>query len=252
MDYIIGTILILVLILVLVGIVFYAYRTIKKKVEKFSRIAFGTASLVEGLEKTREEYATTPKSVSSLTAVYLPRIMKDFPHFHYDEMKERAENVAISYLRGLDAEDSNQLTEGLHELKEQLFMQITMNQSKGIKVHYDLIKVHKVEINQYRKQNGRCSIVFQLAVESNYFKEQSGRVIAGDKNRKTQSRYNVECVYIQDRDFVENLHDASMGLNCPNCGAAITNLGAKVCAYCGTPVIEFNIHSWNFSDVKEV
>lgn len=77
-------------------------------------------------------------------------------------------------------------------------------------------------------------------------------MISGNRGVKTQSRYNVECLYIQDRDYVENLDDTGMALNCPNCGAPLNRLGAKVCEYCGTPIVEFNIKVWNFSDVEEV
>ena len=74
-----GTIIVLVLLLVLAGIVYCAYRTIKNKIQQFSRMAFGTNSLKEAFNKVEAEYATTPKSVSAATSLYLPRIMKDFP-----------------------------------------------------------------------------------------------------------------------------------------------------------------------------
>ena len=40
--------------------------------------------------------------------------------------------------------------------------------------------------------------------------------------------------------------------NCPNCGAPLTSLGAKHCEYCGTPIIEYNIKAWTFSNIDEV
>lgn len=248
----IGLIIVLVLLLVLAGIGYYACRTIRNKIREFSRTAFGTDSLKEGFDKVEAEYAVTPKSVSAATSLYLPRIMKDFPDFHYDEMKNRAENVLVSYLQSINSDNLSMLVEGTSELKNQLEMQLEMQRSREERVHFEKIKVHQTEIYQYRYQKGRRSIVFQSAVEYYHYRTQGGNVTAGSQNTKEQSKYNVECIYIQDRDLVENVDDAALGVNCPNCGAPLSGLGAKVCAYCGTPVMELNIRSWNFSDVKEV
>ncbi|MDE5680226.1 MAG: zinc ribbon domain-containing protein, partial [Lachnospiraceae bacterium] len=198
------------------------------------------------------EYAVTPKSVSAATNLYLPRIMRDFPDFHYDEMKKRAENVLVSYLRSIDSDNTSLLVEGTAELKNQLEMLLEMQRSRGERERFEQIKIHQTEIYQYRYQKGRRSVVFQSAVEYYHYRTQGGNLTAGSKNTKEQSKYNVECIYIQDRDFVENVDDAALGVNCPNCGAPLSGLGAKVCAYCGTPVMELNIRSWNFSEVKEV
>lgn len=248
----IGIIVALVLCFGLVGIGYYAYRSIKNKVRNFSQMAFGTSSIMEGFRKTEAEYASTPKSVAAGTSLYLPRIMRDFPEFHYDEMKNRAENVLISFLRGIDGDDEGLLTEGTSELKDKLANQLGMLRAEDVREHYNNMNIHRTEICQYRKQEGRCSVIFQSSIEYFHFKEKDGQTISGNRSVKTQSRYNVECLYIQDRDYVENLDDTGMALNCPNCGAPLSRLGAKVCEYCGTPIVEFNIKVWNFCDVEEV
>lgn len=243
----------LVLLLGLVGIVYYAYRTIRAKVRRFSRMAFGTDSLSEGFEQMESEYATTPKSVSAATGLYLPRVTKDFPDFHYDEMKERAENVLVSYLRSIDADNPLLLTEGTEELKDQLAMRVEMLRSQETEEHFSQINIHRTEISQYRKQRGRCSVVFQSAVEYfYYYKQKNGDILKGSPDTRMQAKYDVECIYIQDRDKVSGIREAALAVNCPNCGAPLSGLGAKVCAYCDTPIVELNIRSWNFSDVKEI
>lgn len=247
----IGIIVALVLGFGLVGIGYYAYRSVKNKVRNFSMMAFGTDSVMEGFRKTEAEYAATPKSVAAGTSLYLPRIMRDFPEFHYDEMKNRAENVLISFLRGIDGDNEGLLTEGTSELRDKLANQLGMLRAEDVREHYNNMKIHRTEICQYRKQRGRCSVIFQSSIEYFHFKEKDGQMISGNRDVKTQSRYNVECLYIQDRDYVENLDDTGMALNCPNCGAPLNRLGAKVCEYCGTPIVEFNIKVWNFSDVEE-
>lgn len=248
----IGTITVLVLLLVLAGIGYGVYRTIRNKIREFSRVAFGTDSLKEGFQKVEAEYASTPKSVSAATSLYLPRIMRDFPDFHYDEMKKRAENVLVSYLRCLDANSLSLLAEGTDELKKKLEMMLEMQRARGERQHFEKIRVHQTEIYRYRYQKGRRSVVFQSAVEYYHYQTRAGSVTAGSREVKEQAKFNVECIYIQDRDMIESADDAALGVNCPNCGAPLSGVGAKVCAYCGTPVVELNILAWNFSGVTEV
>ena len=88
----------LVLLLALAGVIYLAYRKISGTVKSYSRMIFGTEDVLKGVQQMEAEYAKTPKSVSSATGLYLPGIMKDFPEFHLEEMKSRAQNVLTSYL----------------------------------------------------------------------------------------------------------------------------------------------------------
>lgn len=54
------------------------------------------------------------------------------------------------------------------------------------------------------KRDGRCVISIQSAVEYFYYKTASGKLISGDKEYKKQTRYNMELVYIQDIDMLDN------------------------------------------------
>ena len=247
-----GIIVILVLALIVMGTGYYAYRRIRKKLRSFSNMAFGTANIMKGLQQIEKESEVTPKSVSAATSLYLPNIMRDFPDFHYDEMKRRAENVLISFLRSVDELDDSRLIEGTSELKNKLKLRIDMLRDAGRRENFRNIQIHRTEISSYRKAKGRCSVVFQTAVQYNYWAEAGGQVTDGARDRLRQSKYNVEVIYIQDRDIVENQKDSGLAMNCPNCGAPLPKLGAKKCAYCDSPIMEFNIKTWNFSDVQEV
>ena len=107
----IAIIVILVLLLVLAGIIYYAYCNIRKKLRDTSRMLFGTDSMIEGMKQREKEVEMTPKSVSSATNLYMPSIMRDFPEFHYDEMKSRAENVLTSYLQSITFVGGNERIE---------------------------------------------------------------------------------------------------------------------------------------------
>lgn len=245
---------ILVLALIVIGSIWYGVYQLKKKVHEFSRQAFGTDTLKEGFEQVEKEYEVTPKSVSAMTSVCLPRIKKDFPEFSYDEMKAKANNVITSYLLGLASLDASKLTEGNSELKNKLENQIQIWKSKDKKPHYDSIKIHRTEISSYTKRAGRCIVTFQASVQYHqYVTDHEGHIVSGSEEKLFQSKYDADLVYIQDRSIVEDKHlgNDALGVNCPNCGAPITNLGAKFCEFCGTGIVEINIHAWQFDDVRE-
>lgn len=248
----IGAIVILVLALAVLGGGFAAYRVIKAKVQNFTRMAFGSDTISGSFENMERELEITPKSVSANTKLYLPQILRDFPEFHYDEMKNRAENILTGFLLGIDEKNVARMQENTtSELRNKLEMRIAALNNDNAEEHFRDILIHRTEIRQYRRVKGRCSIIFQSAIQYHHFKQKAGVVTEGSESRLEQSRYNVEMIYIQDRDKIENQADSGLAMNCPNCGAPLPKLGAKKCLYCDTPIVEFSIRIWNFSDVEE-
>lgn len=254
MKYI-PVIIILALVLIIIIAIYCGVMYIRNKTREVSRALFGTSDISKAARKMKQEYSSTPKSVSAMTSLLLPKIVADFPDFQYDEMKERAENVLTSYLRAVTEHNLSLLQDGNTELKNQLENHIQMLSVKDLREHFHQVKIHRTEICQYRKTEGRCIITFQSSLECYHYisgTDNSSPVQEGSKEYKYQTRYNTDLIYIQDRNLVEDERDHALGVNCPNCGAPISSLGAKVCEYCGTPVIEINIHAWSFSNVEEV
>ncbi len=251
-----------IIIFVIIGLVavFIVVKIVSKIAGATKEIA-STISDVAELAKAVKESGVTkadmleqpPKSVSGVTGIILPSIIREFPDFNYEEAKARAEAVLISYLKAITDQDTEVLSEGYDELRSKLENHIRELRNYNKKEYFNNIKIHRTEINQYNKSKGRCIITFQTAVEYiHYIKDEEGKKVEGDEEIKCQTKYNIDMIYVQDRDAGDNNYQAGMGVNCPNCGAPLKMLGAKKCSYCGTPIVELNIKSWNFSDVKEM
>lgn len=241
----IGLITILVLVLIIICCIAYGIYRLKRAVRSFSRKAFGTASLGKGIRRMEQEYVRTPKSVSAMTNMYLPKIKRDFPEFQYDEMKVRAENVLTSYLMAISAGNAGYLKEGSRELRDKLEMHISMLKRSGRRECFEQIKLHRTELSDYRKRDGRCIITFQTALQYQYS-------ITDEKQENlVQAKFNTDAVYIQDRELTGDERDLALGINCPNCGAPVSALGNKICEYCGTAVVELNIYAWTFHNVSQ-
>ena len=221
---------VIVILAVLAGGGYYAYRKIKRKVEDVSQALFGTDSLVEGWNKQADELAATPKSVSGMTRIFEPQIQRDFPDFNLVQFKNKAENMLVSALQAIDSGNVSLIRDASEELKAQVENRIEMNRSEGIREVYEKIRIHRTEISNYEKKQGK--------------------VVSGDENRLEQTKYNVEVMYIQDEKIAKI--DNAVGTTCPHCGAPVTNLGAMYCEYCGLAITPINLKVWTLHRFYEV
>ena len=172
--------------------------TIRNKLRNVSRQLFGTESIVDGLNRQADIAAETPKSVSGMTRLMEPQIMRDFPDFNWSEFKHRAENMLTSALLAISSERPERLVDASEEVKNQVLNIIADNQAAQVREVYNNIKIHQTEISNYRKDKGNCIIVIQSAVEYYHYKVSGDHVTEGSKERKVQTKYNVELLYVQD------------------------------------------------------
>ena len=243
--------LILLLFISAIGIgILTVYKNITGKLRSISSDLFGTTDFVKGLKMAADIQAETPKSVSAMTRLMEPQIMRDFPEFSWEEFKHKAENMLTSALLAISANNADRMVEASEDIRKQVENIIEDNRANNIGETYSDIEIHQTEIANYQKLNGKCVITIQSAVGYLYYKMQDGKLIAGDKNRKTQTKYNIELVYIQDPETTT--FDNAVGTTCPQCGAPIKVLGAKFCEYCGTGVTPINIKVWSLHKFYEV
>lgn len=244
-----GMVIVVILLCVVIVITLGVW-AITNRVKKFSRDVFGTENLAEGINRQADLAAETPKSVSGMTRLMEPQIMRDFPDFSWEEFKHRAENMLISALLAITSGDVTTIVDASDTLKEQIRNRIGDNEASGVKENFEQIKIHQTEISNYHKEKGTCVITIQSSVEYFYSKMRGDELIAGSKERKTQTKYNTELIYIQDSDLAE--FDNAIGVSCPNCGAPIKELGEMRCEYCGTKVTPVNTKVWSLHKIYEV
>lgn len=223
---------------------------IRQRLRQFSRKVFGTDSIVDGINRQVDLAAETPKSVSSMTRLMEPQIMRDFPDFVWEEFKHKAENMLTSALIAISSENVDQLVEASEDVRNQVANRIAENQESGVREIYRDIHIHQTEIANYRKEQGKCIITIQSAVEYYHYKVEQDRVTEGSRERKRQTKYNMELMYIQNSEVVE--FDNAVGTTCPNCGAPIRKIGQMVCEFCGLAVTPINIKVWSLHKLTEV
>ena len=228
---------------------YVAYYKIKRKVERFALDAFGTTDFRKGYERQVQELSTTPKSVTGMTRLMEPQIQRDFPDFNWLEFRNKAENMLVSALQAIEERNPSLVKDASEDVKTQIENQIHLNETEGITEVFDRIRIHQTEIANYEKHQGKCIIKLQSAIEYIHYKKRNGQLIEGNTERLEQTRYNVELLYVQNAALAG--YDNTVGTTCPNCGAPITNLGAKFCEYCGSAVEEVNIKVWSLHKFYE-
>lgn len=229
---------------ILCVVIICIYIAVKRKIKQFSRQIYHTDHLLEGIKKQEEEYEDTPKSVSGMTRLLLPRINNDFPEFNWQDWKRRCEVALVSYLETLQCLDITVLKYCSEDLKNRVCLLLQDDKNNHICRKYDAIKIHQTEIKDYRKTDNQCYIIVETSLQYLFSNQQF-------KNKKLQEKYDIELVYIQDSSLINNYNQA-ISLTCPHCGAPITKLGQKQCEYCDNILIPINIKVWSLNSIYKV
>lgn len=240
------------------------------KIQKFRRSELGqiAGELLRDIRSgegvvSEEEIARTPKSVSAMDSVYLPNIMKDFPEFNWAEWKLRVQNAVMRYMQALDEGNASILAE-YPAVRKKAEAEIANRRSTSAESQSDRLETRSAGVNRTTKPQQKCAEtapaeysnrrVYRTAIRR-YDKtkglctihtETSASYDASEKTHQTV--YNVDLIYVQDAD---QLDGTMLGYSCPHCGAPVTKLGVKTCAYCGSALEPINIRVWQIQDIRE-
>ena len=236
----ISLIIILVLLLVIIIFIAFVYLFIRNKTRSFLSTYFNTTSLREALDKSEIEANSTPKSLSSMESIYLPKINKDFPSLNINELKTEAESV----IRGtFDAIENKDTKAYLKYSKINSYINNQIDDYKNSEIHFYSIKIHNTVLSRYENSKGIATIYFQSSIE--YEKQENN-----ERRKKIQSRLRTEYIYIVDEDKVSNSKKV-LGLNCPNCGAPIKGVGQRKCSYCNSGIEDIVKKTWTINNIAK-
>lgn len=225
---------------------------IHNKIKNISRTVFGTDSLSEGIENQKKEMSETPRSLHSMTSVYLPQIHKDFPEFDYELYKNKTQALLRSFFAAVARQDIKLLKEEcsqtLKNSVQGVIEDLSDNKSKRF---YENTVIYDTQIARYIKSGATVTIQFVTSLSYlGYTVDKNENVVNGSNEIRQQTVYETDLVYVQDADKA-NKNATGYGVTCPNCGAPVKNLGNKFCEYCGSAVTEINIRAWTFDSVNE-
>ena len=190
------------------------------------------------------------KSVSGMTKLLLPSIVRDFPNFSESELYNKTETSLLAIFKSLEDKQIENINE-LSLIRNNLLGVIDDLKQNDINLSFENIKFHSHAIKYYKKSSGALCITVSTSVEYFYEKKVKDKVVVKRKNQPRQTLYESEFVYIYDPDKYECEGQRVIGIICPNCGGAVKSLGSKKCEYCNSGLEDINLKSWYISSYKE-
>lgn len=237
MNSLLMTLLVIFSILFLIVIIIFF--KVKNKLSELSEVAFGTKDFIKGIKKQELETISEAKTLTGMEKLDLPKLKEDFKDLNINELKRESEKKIVKCLNAIE-------TKKIENIKEEIlkvFINTRLEDLKDSNVSYDQIKFHNTILNRYEKNDAIANIKIHTALEYNYSKNNKSP-------QKVQTRFELEYIYIIDEDKISS-QIKGVGLNCPNCGAPIKNLGSKSCDYCGSGVVDIVKRTWVLNNIKE-
>ena len=234
---------ILVLIVIILLIIFSIYYKFKRTlgISNFS-------SFIDEVKQNDRNNYSSKKSISGMTRILEPLIIKDFPDFNLSHLYSSIETNLSSILNAKTKLDTSYLNKGISLIKGKIVKEIHDMQDEDIVQKYTNIRFNNHALKSYKKNNGTATITTTSSVSYNYESNLDERKY---DDLRCETKYECEFIYIYDEDkFKEK--QKSFGVHCPNCGAPVKGLGDLTCSYCGTNVKKINLRNWEMASFKEV
>lgn len=239
-------IIFIILIIFVLGLVFFVYQKAKNftKSLEFNNLS----SLADMIKASDEEAKYRHKTISGMTDILMPTILKDFPNFNELEIYNKVETSLLAIFSSLSKKEVRNINE-LVAIKYNLEEQIKDMQNSKIDINISEVVFHDHAIKSYKRDKDVLEMEINTSLEYFYSLSKKGEV--KEKNDyKKQTTYTTKFVYIyNEEDYIKGKNNFT--LHCPNCGAPLKNIKNHFCSYCNSGVEDINLRNWYIIDYKE-
>jgi hypothetical protein len=217
---------------------------------KFKRVMGVTnlSSFINDVKNYDRNNYSTEKSISGMTRILEPLIIKDFPDFNLKHLYSNIETGITNVLSAKSKLDTKFLNKGLDLIKGKIIKEINDMREDKIEVNYSDLRFNQHALKSYKKNNGTATITTTSSVSYKYSSNKKERKY---DDLRCESKFECEFIYIYDEDHFEE-KAKSFSVHCPNCGAPVKGLGDLSCSYCGSNVKKVNLRNWEIASIKEI
>ena len=217
---------VILLIIVFGGVIIAVARAVIRSAMRVGNLA---SVLTNAIKKADLEASTTPKSLSSAEPLLMDRIRRDFPEYNPELIRQRVMKDARTFYESAQAGKCLYADGISDQLRDRLASCLPPDVAGSI-------QVHKVALAAYDDASADRVLTFQAAAA---FKDPAGTT--------RQRRLILKYLAAWSTDTMTGVKKA----NCPNCGAPVPIVGAKVCQYCGTALKVWAGTQWLLTDLRE-
>ena len=242
-----GIIVAVVIALVVAVIVLNIVKQIKHTINRTlnSQVMRAAKTIVNSLNENPT--GIPPYSVPQLTAVYRPKIERDFPEMSFDRFESMARNGMIAILNAVESKRIDSVENSSQNLKNQLKVLLEDYNSRNEDIHYDNVDIHAVAIENYYCTKTTASMIFQISLQSLAYRTRNGAVVSGSNTVPRQNLFSLTLMHNQKGDGGNGHYFEA---NCPNCGAPVEDLSSRRCSFCGTGLVPVVDKIWQIDSFK--
>lgn len=236
-------VVVLVIVVVILRLVGEVKRTVNRTLHnQFTQVA---KTILNSLNENPT--GVPPYPVPQLTAVYRPKIERDFPEMSYERLESMARNGMIAILNAVESKKTDSVKDSSPNLQNQLKVLVEDYSRRSEDIHYDNVDIHAAAIESYNSTKTTATAVFQVSLQSLAYRTKNGAVISGSNTVPRQNLFSITLMHNQAGVSGSGHY---FEVNCPNCGAPIEDLGSRSCPFCGSGLVPVVDKIWQIDSFK--